>query len=151
MLTFPPSRVPHCRQSQARRCLSHVTRIVRSDTVACLINASRPRSRLTTMLPFVPRKVAKTLRSTSNTPQNSRSHASNTVASAPVRPVSPATGTSSDLKGKTKEQPASTLPDTDFATLLTLGLTSYALWSNPDLRRKFETSEEGCMYRPRNL
>lgn len=36
------------------------------------------------------------------------------------------------------------LPDEDYAVLVELELSQYALWVNPDLRRNVDLSDDGC-------
>ncbi|KAI0072309.1 hypothetical protein K474DRAFT_1678742 [Panus rudis PR-1116 ss-1] len=97
------------------------------------------------MIPFIPRKVAQksgiaklsaiatpnARLSTSTTAQGSHTVDQGSASSA-------LTTTSS--KGKKKEV---LLGEEDLVRLTRLSLSEYALWSDPDLRRKIDTAEEG--------
>ncbi|KAF7789463.1 hypothetical protein EIP86_000408 [Pleurotus ostreatoroseus] len=101
------------------------------------------------MLPFVPRKVAQSLKSKarSNTQvQDVKgfSHQNTSVVpiDQPELPSPPVAGPSKGQKDKAKEtQP--TPPYKDYAALLLLSLTSHALWANGTLRHAIETGDEG--------
>ena len=107
------------------------------------------------MLPFVPRKVARKLPSTttsSNLQKDPKSDgASSSTASAAAGPSSaPQQHVTADIKGKGRAS-AAELTSEECSGLFTLSLSDYALWSSPDLRRVMETSNDGCtsLHRPR--
>jgi hypothetical protein len=110
------------------------------------------------MLNFVPRKVAKALRSQNNAvipPSHSVSLTNHVVLEPHHRP--PLDGTqsktaeevenksaSSKGKGKDTAGTLSTTTSEDHVILFRLAMSEHALWSNPDIRRKLEHSAEGC-------
>ncbi|KAJ3556880.1 hypothetical protein NM688_g1782 [Phlebia brevispora] len=101
----------------------------------------------TFMLPFIPRKVAKSLKSKATSSLNVHNiteFSSNSASSSAVPPIQPATtGAVQNVKGKARDTQDVAPPYDDYAALLLLSLTAYALWANPDLRMTIETSDEG--------
>lgn len=103
------------------------------------------------MLPFVPRKVAKSLKAKAtpaitagpSRPQPPQPSSSNTQHASVVEQPS----TSSSQKGKHKEVAATGnvwLNEKDYAVLLRLHASDYALWCDADLRRSVVQGDEGC-------
>lgn len=94
-------------------------------------------------LPFIPRNVttkSKKIQSTKDREVNISS------ACSPRIPLSIA-------KGKEQDKPdidgpavlnKSSFSDKEYASLISLALSDFALFSNPDLRRKIDEGEDGC-------
>ncbi|KAI0092126.1 hypothetical protein BDY19DRAFT_884425 [Irpex rosettiformis] len=114
------------------------------------------------MLPFVPRKVARTLRSQKIGASTSSSSASAQESKKPIPLVAPEArqdvpntnlGAQSDPKGEPQAQWkgkgrersgfAGTLQGEHYVALLRLAVSEHALWSDPDLRRNLEHSDDG--------
>lgn len=117
------------------------------------------------MLSFVPRKVAKALKSQKNVASTSEALTSTEdskktagVVIPPAHQALPPDLTTSEerhglegegqqvWKGKGRELAgdAGSLHDEDYVALLRLTVSEHALWSNPDLRRNLEHSDDGC-------
>ena len=114
------------------------------------VEAPWPFSR-TSMLPFVPRKVAQSLKSKSkdttlvqDVKDASIQDKSVVSIDQPELPPPPVAGPSKDQKGNSKETKKSTPPYKDYAALILLSLTSHTLWTNGPLRHAIETGDEGC-------
>lgn len=123
---------------------------------------------MSTHFAFVPRKVLKfTKGQTPRSAQAEQLEASIGTASAVHAPqakhVKALASVSTPDKGKSKFDGAfhsdgkHKYSGTDYAFLVCLALSDYALWSNPDLRRSLHLGEdtgegsgnEGCKYLPR--
>lgn len=103
----------------------------------------------TSMFAFVPRKVAKSLRSSGVSSKSSKNDSKDPATSSAAAPVTlPLRSSESSSKGKGKETQATLVAEEDYAALVLLSLTEYALWADPDLRMSVESSEEGCACRP---
>ena len=117
------------------------------------------------MLSFVPRKVAKALKSQKNVASTSGTSASTEdskkspgIVVRPAHQALPPDSTTSEerhelkgegqqvWKGKGRELAgvAGSLHNEDYVVLLRLTVSEHALWSNPDLRRNLEHSDDGC-------
>ena len=106
------------------------------------------------MLPFIPRKVAQSLRKpeaiasgpSADTAKPSLSSSFATSRSTLLRPedVSRQTPIAS-YKGKEKGSDApKPLSEDDYAILLCLAVSDYSLWADADLRKTIEFTEDGC-------
>ncbi|CAL1700024.1 unnamed protein product [Somion occarium] len=97
------------------------------------------------MIPFLPRSVTRKLptASTRSTPgrhlTSGQATASKTQTVEAIEPHP----SQSDNKGKHKDVCANPAYDEEYACLVYLSMSEYALWSNPDLRRRLEMSDEG--------
>lgn len=105
---------------------------------------------ITSMLPFVPRKVAKKLppkTPSGNLQKDPQSVGPSSSAAPPAAtlPSAPEQHVIANQKGKEKASPPM-LAGEECAALFALSLSDYALWSSPDLRRVIETSNDGCMF-----
>ncbi|EKM59920.1 uncharacterized protein PHACADRAFT_206140 [Phanerochaete carnosa HHB-10118-sp] len=102
------------------------------------------------MLPFVPRKVAKSLQKRDNTGVSSTAAAKEPPrrlgesSRSNEREVSPAPDHAThSSKGKGKAaQDSQWLSEEEYAAMLLLTMTDYALWSDAELRRTMEFAEE---------
>ncbi|KAI0340845.1 hypothetical protein BDW22DRAFT_1378284 [Trametopsis cervina] len=117
------------------------------------------------MLPFVPRKVAKALKSkkdaTSTSTAGDAHNASKTQhesTSSQLKPSEPGQSLHPQLssapkeagnpgwKGKGKEGGnVVALSEEDYTALLRLSMSEHALWADPDLRRNLEYSDDGFL------
>ena len=107
------------------------------------------------MLPFIPRKVARSLPKKAEQPvatTSTTSPGANSLSRQhPVQPADveePISDTlpsqdATTLKGKGKEKDTAVSSE-DCVTLLLLSVSDYALWSDSDLRWTMESAEEGC-------
>lgn len=97
------------------------------------------------MLPFLPRKVAQSLRS-SSTSKNEigiPSITSVTVDSSKQASAVPEDESKSQREGKGKAV-QDKHEEEDYAFLVSLSLSDYALWSDPDLARAISIGDEEC-------
>ncbi|KZT29467.1 hypothetical protein NEOLEDRAFT_1175152 [Neolentinus lepideus HHB14362 ss-1] len=101
---------------------------------------------MSSSFPFIPRKVAKAGKVTTS----ASSSRTNTIPLAAVAVVSNAGGPSrvehapATAKGKGKQKDTDRASaEEDYATLVCLSLSDYALWSNPELRMAVESHLEG--------
>ncbi len=84
-------------------------------------------------LPFVPRNVKR--KSTVKNPSVAHNAEPGPLRIPPPKP---------DEKPPLDEKPR--LSEEDYTILVTLALSDYALFCDPDLRRKIDQSEEKCMF-----
>lgn len=106
------------------------------------------------MLPFIPRKVAKSLQKKDpatfqpdGTKEKSSGDLSRPATSS--RSIEPSTTDNSEQpstsKGKNKALHDNRwLSEEEYADMLRLTVSDYALWFDADLRRTIESAEEGC-------
>lgn len=109
------------------------------------------------MLPFIPRKVAKSLKAKDLASPSLLIATKKSAGQAPLlvqslqpneHDTTPPLGgspPSSAFKGKRKaREDSQRLSEEDWTVLLRLAVTDYALWSDADLRRTMEFAEEDC-------
>ncbi|KIP10388.1 hypothetical protein PHLGIDRAFT_50327, partial [Phlebiopsis gigantea 11061_1 CR5-6] len=97
------------------------------------------------MLPFIPRKVAKSLAQKNHaTSSLGRAAGVPTTSTTPhVTELPPPSQNKSDSKGKEKAQEPTTLLEEDYAAMLSLSVSDYALWADPELRQNMDFAEDG--------
>lgn len=95
---------------------------------------------------FIPRNVkkARTPKTSGPLPRAVANHVPNpSVVTLETHPERESKGKGKDEGETTSLNKSSTLSTEDYVALVSLRLSDYSVWSNPDLRRKIEWSGQG--------